>query len=128
MNQKVKTGALKVNVTFIPVRPEQLEHALLTGVGDVMGYPVIVTPDRGKHALFTSSIYSNVKQVIVTGPKSPAIASLEDLSGKEIYVNPLTVYYDNLKLLSESFQKAGKPPILIKSADPNLTERICLRW
>jgi membrane-bound lytic murein transglycosylase MltF len=122
VNQKVKTGALKVNVTFIPVRPEQLEHALLTGVGDVMGHPVIVTPDRGKHALFTSSIYSNVKQVIVTGPKSPAISSLEDLSGKEIYVNPLTVYYDNLKLLSESFQKAGKPPILIKSADPNLTD------
>jgi membrane-bound lytic murein transglycosylase MltF len=63
-----------------------------------------------------------VKQVIVTGPKSPPINNLEDLSGKEIYVNPLTFYYENLQRLSESFQKAGKPPILVKAADPNLTD------
>jgi len=62
-----------------------------------------------------------VKQVIVTGPKAPPITGLEDLSGKEIYVNPLTVYYENLQHLSESLQNAGKPPILVKKADPNLT-------
>ncbi len=122
VNQKLKTGTLKVNVTYIPVRPEQLEHALLEGVGDVIGYPAIVTPEREKIVLFTSPIYSHVKQVIVSGPKSPPIAGLEDLSGKEIYVNPLTVYYDNLQHLSASFQKVGKPPILIESADPNLTD------
>lgn len=56
VNQRVKTGTLKVNVTYIPVRPEQLEHALQTGVGDVIGYPVIVTPEREKQALFTTPI------------------------------------------------------------------------
>src|ERR1700693_490100 len=122
VNEKVKTGPLKVNVTYIPVRPEQLEHALLEGVGDIIGYPVIVTPEREKKVLFTSPIYSHVKQVIVTGPKSPPIADLEDLSGKEIYVNPLTAYYENLQHVSELFQKGGKQPILIKSADPNLTD------
>jgi hypothetical protein len=45
-NQKLRTGSLRMNVTFIPVRPEQLEHALLEGVGDVVGYGVIVTPER----------------------------------------------------------------------------------
>ena len=44
------------------------------------------------------------------------------MSGKEIYVNPLTVYYENLQDLSESLQRAGKPPILVKKADPNLTD------
>ena len=122
VNRKIKTGDLRINVTFIPVRPEQLEHALLKGIGDVVAYPVIVTPEREKEVLFTSPIYSDVKQVIVTGPKAPQIASLEDLSGREIYVNPLTVYFENLQYLSESFQKAGRPPILVKSADPNLTD------
>jgi hypothetical protein len=28
-NQKLRTGNLRINVTFIPVRPEQLEHAML---------------------------------------------------------------------------------------------------
>jgi membrane-bound lytic murein transglycosylase MltF len=121
-NQKLKTGALKMTVTFIPARPEQLEHALLEGVADIVGYPVIVTPEREKQVLFTTPIDSHVKQVIVTGPKAPSISSLEDLSWKEVYVNPLTVYYENLQSLSKEFQKVGKPPILVKAADSNLTD------
>jgi membrane-bound lytic murein transglycosylase MltF len=121
-NQKLKTGSLRINVTYIPVRPEQLENALLDGVGDVIGYGVIVTPEREQKVLFTAPIETNVKQVIVTGPKAPAIATLEDSSGKEIYANPLTVYYENLQHLSEAFQRAGRPPILVKAADPNLTD------
>jgi len=121
-NQKLRTGTVKVNVTFIPVRPEQLERALLEGVGDVAGYGVVVTPERENAVLFTTPIGSNVKQVIVTGPKAPPITNLEDLSGKEVYVNPLTAYYENLQRLSKEFQNAGRPPILVKAADPNLTD------
>jgi membrane-bound lytic murein transglycosylase MltF len=121
-NEKLKTGRLKINVTFIPMRPEQLERALLEGVGDVIGYPIIMTPEREKKVLFTIPVYSNVKQVLVTGPKTPRITSLDDLSGKEVYVNPLTVYYESLQNLSKSFQKAGRPPILVKPADSNLTD------
>ena len=122
VNERFRTGTLKINVTYIPVRPEQLENALTEGVGDLIAYGVEITPEREKKVLFTTPIDSNVKQVIVTGPSAPPIASLEDLSGKEIYVNPLTVYYQNLQDLSESLQKAGKPPILVKKADPNLTD------
>ncbi len=122
VNNRFRTGSLKINVTYIPVRPEQLENALTEGVGDVIAYGVQITPEREKKVLFTTPIDSNVKQVIVTGPNAPPVASLEDLSGKEIYVNPLTVYYENLQDLSESLQKAGKPPILVKKAEPNLTD------
>ncbi len=122
VNQRFRTGALKINVTYIPVRPEQLEQALLQGVGDVIAFGVIVTPQREKEVLFTTPIDSHVKQVLVTGPKAPAITSLEDLSGKAVYVNPVTAYYENLQHLSESLQKAGRPPILLKSADPDLTD------
>jgi membrane-bound lytic murein transglycosylase MltF len=122
VNEKLKTGTLKTIVTFLPMRPEQLQHALLSGVGDVVGYPVILTPEREEKALFTSPVYSGVKQVIVTGPKAPPVTSLDDLSGKEVYVNPLTAYYENLQNLSESFQKKGRPPILVKAADANLTD------
>jgi membrane-bound lytic murein transglycosylase MltF len=121
-NLKLKTGAVKTIVTYIPVRPEQLERALLEGIGDVVAYGVIVTPEREKVVLFTTPIDTHVKQVIVTGPKAPPVATLEDLSGKQVYVNPLTVYSENLKALSASLQKAGKPPILVKSADSSLTD------
>jgi membrane-bound lytic murein transglycosylase MltF len=122
INQKNKSGTLKTNVTFVPVRPSQLERALLDGVGDVIGFELIVTPERGTKVLFTDAILSNVKQVLVTGPKAPPINTLDDLSGKEVYVNPLTVYYENLQTLNASLQKTGKPPILVKASDPNLTD------
>ena len=73
-------------------------------------------------AVITTPIDSNVKQVIITGPKAPPIANLEDFSGKEVYVNPLTVYYENLQCLSKEFGTAGRPPILVKAADPNVTD------
>src|SRR5271169_1312689 len=122
VNNRYKTGSLKISVTYLPVRIEQLQEALLQGMGDVIGFPLIVTPERQQVALFTTPIDRDVKQVIVTGPKLSQITTIEDLSGKEVYANPLTVYYENLKGLSESLQKAGKPPILVKSADPNLTD------
>jgi membrane-bound lytic murein transglycosylase MltF len=122
VNNKYKSGSLKINVTYLPVRIEQLEQALLQGMGDVIGFPLIVTPEREQVALFTAPIHPNVKQVIVTGPKLSQITTLENLGGKEVYANPLTVYYENLQRLSDSLQKAGKPPILVKAADPNLND------
>jgi membrane-bound lytic murein transglycosylase MltF len=121
-NERLKTGSSKITVTYIPVRPEQLENALLEGVGDFIAYGVIVTPERQNSVLFTTPIDSGVKQVIVTGSKAPPTTVLEDLSGKEVYVNPLTVYYETLQQVSESLQKAGKPAILVKKADTNLTD------
>jgi membrane-bound lytic murein transglycosylase MltF len=105
VNNKYKTGSLKINVTYLPVRLEQLQQALLQGMGDVIGFPLIVTPERQQVALFTVPIDPEVKQVIVTGPKLSRITTLEDLSGKEVYANPLTVYYENLQRMSESLQK-----------------------
>jgi membrane-bound lytic murein transglycosylase MltF len=122
VNQKYKSGSFKINVTYLPVGPEQLQQALLQGLGDVIGYPLIVTPERQQAALFTTPIDPNVKQVIVTGPTLSSVTSLEELSGKEVYANPLTAYFENLQRLSETLQKTGKPPILIKAADSNLTD------
>ncbi|HUL33553.1 MAG TPA: lytic transglycosylase F [Candidatus Eisenbacteria bacterium] len=122
VNHKLHTGTIKITVVFVPVRPEQLESALQEGVGDIIGYPIIVTPEREKKALFTTPVNPRVNEVIVTGPKAPAVTTLEDLTGKEVYVNPLTVYYENLQALSRKFQKEGKLPIVVKAADSNLTD------
>ena len=50
------------------------------------------------------------------------MASLQDLSGKKVFVNPVTTYYGNLEKISDSLRKQGKPPILIESADKNLLD------
>jgi membrane-bound lytic murein transglycosylase MltF len=122
MNKKLRSGKPKIYVTFIPVRPEQLEIALIQGVGDFIATGVIITPARQQRVDFTVPTATDVRQIIVTGPSGPSLEALDDLSGKEIYANPITNYYENLQLLSESFQKLGKPAISIKAADKNLTD------
>src|SRR6201999_3619223 len=64
----------------------------------------------------------NVSQVVVAGPNFGPVTSVEDLGGKEVYVNPLTTYYNNLRKLNELLQRDGKKPIVIKSADRNLMD------
>jgi membrane-bound lytic murein transglycosylase MltF len=121
LNKKLKTRALKTTITFIPVHPEQLESALLQGVGDVVGTEVFVTPERAQRVLFTTPLAKDVKEVIVSGPAAPQLASVNDLSDVEVYANPITVAYASLQRLSAQLQQEGKPPIKVRAADKNLS-------
>jgi membrane-bound lytic murein transglycosylase MltF len=122
VNQKLHTGKQPVQVTFIPIRPDEVEAALVQGVGDLIAYGVVITPEREKKVAFSVPLATDIKQIVVTGKDFGNATSLQDLSGKKIYVNPLTTYYENLQKVNVSLRKQGKPPILIEKADPNLSD------
>ncbi|MCK7529344.1 MAG: hypothetical protein MZV64_73245 [Ignavibacteriales bacterium] len=42
---------------------------------------------------FTNPTRTNVSEVVVTGPGAPAIASADDLSGKDVYARKDSKYY-----------------------------------
>src|SRR5271165_1083105 len=111
-NQKLKTGTLNVKVTFIPMRVDQIEAALTEGVGDIIATGIVVTPEREKRVAFSTPIMTDVSQIIVTGSSFGQVSALADLGGKEVYVNPLTTYYENLQKANEALQKLGKTPIV----------------
>jgi len=122
VNERFKTRAMKIEVTFIPMRPDQVEAALLDGIGDVVAYALVVTPERQQQVAFTAPLEADVKQIIVTGPSLTAISSLEDLSDKEVYVNPLSASYENLQRVNQSLEKEGTKPIRIRTADEKLLD------
>ncbi len=122
VNQKLKTGKLDVKVTFLPLRPDQMEAALTQGVGDLIAYGIVVTPEREQRVAFSTPIMTDITQIIATGPNYGTVSTLADLGGKEVYVNPLTTYYTNLQKVNETLQKEGKTPIVIKPADKNLID------
>ncbi|MGC1450423.1 MAG: lytic transglycosylase F [Candidatus Sulfotelmatobacter sp.] len=122
VNQKLHTGRERVQVTFIPLDPSQIESALTAGVGDVIAYGVTVTPERQQQVAFSIPILTDVKQIVVTGKKIGLVSSWQDLSGKKVFVNPLTTYYGNLEKINDSLAKQGKPPILVQKADKNLLD------
>ncbi len=121
-NDKLKTGKLKVKVTFLPVSPDQIEAALHAGLGDIIATGLMVTPDREKRVAFSTPIQTDVSQIIVTGPDSGTLSSLADLGGKAVYVNPLGTAYENLQKVNQSLEKEGKKPIDIQAADKNLMD------
>jgi membrane-bound lytic murein transglycosylase MltF len=121
-NQKLKLGKLDLKVSFLPTSPAQVEAALTQGLGDLIAYGIVITPEREKRVAFSTPIQTDIAQIVVGGPKLGPVSSVQDLSGKEVYLNPLTVNYGILQNLSDSLKHAGKPPINLKAADKNLTD------
>ena len=122
VNQRLHTGKQHVQVTFIPVRPDQLESYLTEGIGDLIAYPVTVTPEREQKVAFSVPLETGVKQILVTGKSFGPVSSLQDLGGKKVFVNSITTYYGNLEKVNELLRKQGKPPIVIQSTGKNLMD------
>ena len=122
VNQKLHTRQ-HVQVTFIPVRPDQLEACSERGRGRpdririggdsrTRAAGCFLDPDTDRretdrcHAERTSARFRRWRTW--AGRKSSSI--------------PLTTYYDNLEKVNESLRKQGKPPILIENADKSLMD------
>jgi len=113
-NQKLNTGALNVKVTFLPMRLDQVDAALTEGVGDMIASGIVVTPEREKRVAFSTPIQTDVTQIIVTRTSQDQLSTLAYLTGKEVYANPLTTYYQNLQKANEQLQNSGKAPMILE--------------
>ena len=120
--KKLKNKNLKVNVVFIPVQRDQLLPALAAGKGDIAAASLTITPERRKLVDFSAAGMSNVNEVVVSGPASPKIASLEDLSGKTVFVRKSSSYYESLVALNKTFAAAKKPPVKLDEAPETLED------
>lgn len=122
INDKYKTGNFHAKVTFIPLRPDQVEEALHRGVGDMIAYGLVVSPEREQGVAFTVPLQKDLKQVVVSGRDFGEVRTVEELAGKEIYVNQLSVAYQRLQQLNDKLKQSGKPLINIRPADSNLLD------
>ena len=117
---KLKNKNLKVRVIFIPVPGDRLLPSLAAGKGDIAAGNLTVTPARQALVDFAAANASNVSEVVVTSPASPAIASLDDLAGKEVFVRKSSSYYESIVALNKKFATEKKAPMLIKEAPETL--------
>ncbi len=107
-------GKRPVTVFLIPTTRDKLLTNLQTGLGDISAGNLTATDERRKLVDFVAPRDRKpVRELIVTGPRAPAIATLDDLAGKQVYVRKATSYYESLTALNERFRKAGKPVMQI---------------
>jgi membrane-bound lytic murein transglycosylase MltF len=122
INEKLNNKKIKVNIIFVPVKRDRLLPGLVEGMGDIAVANLTITPDRLKQVDFSDPVLSGVRELVVSGPTSPSIASLDDLSGKEIHLRKSSSYYESLQKLNDRFKTEGKNSVKIVEANENLED------
>jgi membrane-bound lytic murein transglycosylase MltF len=127
LGEKAGRGAVKPKVVIIPTTRDRLLTGLAEGYGDVAMGGFTVTEARQEKLDFSQPTMEGVRSVVVTGPAAPLIASLDDLSGKEIHVRKSSSYWEDLAALNERFRKEGKPLVRVVPADELLEDEDILQ-
>ena len=111
LNKRLKTGLLKVHVAIVPLARDQLFPALEAGKVDFVAAALTITPERRKVADFSTPTRMGVSEIVVTAPDVMAPATVDDLSGREVFVRKSSSYYESLQTLNKSLASRGKPPV-----------------
>jgi membrane-bound lytic murein transglycosylase MltF len=122
LNKKLKTGNIKVHVVCIPVTRGEMIPALLEGRGDIAMGNLTITPERLKQVDFTEPTGRNIVEIVVAGPGAESIATVEDLSGKEVYLRKSSSYYQSVQTFNAELAKAKKAPLKVRLAPENLED------
>lgn len=113
---------LKVNVVLVPTPRDQLMPALLEGRGDIATGFLTITPGREAEAAFSEPTSGEVAEIVVTGPASPKLETLEDLGGKDVVVRRSSSYWEHLEQLNERLKGEREKPIRLIPAPEDLQD------
>jgi ABC-type amino acid transport substrate-binding protein len=113
INEQVGDKTRPVRILIIPVRRDKFLDYLEQGRADLALGNIAVTPERRKPATFSVPVVSGVDEVVVTSKDAPPVASVDDLSGREVFVHRLSAYHEHLTALNAEFEEAGKMPIKV---------------
>src|SRR5499427_910919 len=106
-------GKRPLTIYIVPATRDKLLPYLTDGLADVAIGNLTVTDERLKEVDFVPGDEGRrtINEVVVTGPKSPELKSLDDLSGKTVHVRKASSYYDSLQALNARFKSEGKPEV-----------------
>jgi len=120
--KKLKHKHVKLRVVFIPVARDELLPALAAGKGDIAASNLTITAARQQLVDFSLPVYPDVSELVVSGPSSPAVTSVDDLAGREVFVRKASSYHESLVALNQRFAKENLPAVIIKEAPETLED------
>jgi membrane-bound lytic murein transglycosylase MltF len=117
LNQKYakQLGKRPITVYLIPTTRDRLLSNLQDGLGDISAGNLTATAERLKEVDFVAPKDGRkpVQELVITGPKSPAITSLDELSGKTVHMRPTSSYYESVVALNQRLKKERKEGVKI---------------
>lgn len=122
INERLGKPHVLLHVVFIPVARDELLPGLIENRGDIAAAGLTITPEREAVIDFTIPMTREISEILVTGPSAPQIDTIEDLSGKSIYVRASSSYRASLDQLNQRFRDEGKPEIVLEDISEYLED------
>lgn len=114
VNKRLGRGHVKVHVVIIPVARNQLIPSLLGGYGDIVSASLSITAERDEVFDFSIPVSKPLSEILITGPSAEPLESIDDLSGKTIYVRHSSSYRESVEELNRRFVAEGREPARIE--------------
>ncbi|UJF20135.1 lytic transglycosylase F [Vibrio sp. SS-MA-C1-2] len=109
-------------VQVIPVQRDDLLPSLQSGYGDIAVANLTITKSRLKLVDFSDPMIKNTQELIITSSGQAPITSLEQLSGKELWVRASSSYFESLQRINQKLDKKGLAPVFIRFIDESLQD------
>jgi membrane-bound lytic murein transglycosylase MltF len=107
-----RLGKRPLTVVLIPTTRDEMLDDVAQGRGDIAAGNLSITETRLQKVDFARLPGGPTNdEVIAVGPRSPPLASLDDLSGCTIHVRASASHYASLEALNARFQREGRPRI-----------------
>jgi membrane-bound lytic murein transglycosylase MltF len=122
LNKNLGRKHVRIHIVFIPVARDELITGLLEGRGDIAAAGLTITPERDEVIDFSNPLSRELSEILVTGPSAPAVDTIDDLAGKEMYVRASSSYRSSLDALNQRFREEGKKEIVIRDVSEFLED------
>ncbi len=117
LNKKLEKRHVRVHVVILPVGRDEVLPRLAGGQGDLAMAQLTITPEREAVVDFSIPVIRDVSEILVTGPGSKPIRTIDDLAGREVYVRKSSSYAEHLANLNRDFRERGLAPVKIQPTD-----------
>lgn len=122
INKRLQRKLIKVHVVIVPVARNQLIPTLLAGQGDIISASLSITAERDQELDFSIPASKPLSEILVTGPTADPLESIDDLSGKTLYLRHSSSYRESVEELNKRFRSEGKDPVRIELVSESLED------
>lgn len=109
LNKKYPKKMQPIVIVALPTTRDRMLSGILEGRADIAAGNLTITPERDRKLDFSKPLAQGAGEIVVTGPRSPKLASLDDLGGQQVHVRQSSSYYASLLALN----KRLKTPVRI---------------
>ena len=116
------TSTSRVEIVPMPVSRDQLIPALLSGRADIAAADLTITSARSELVDFSTPFATGVNEIVVFAPQTGEdVTTIDDLSGRAVFVRKSSSYYEHLSELNADFRSRGVEPVDVVEANELLS-------